>query len=125
MIDYEHELWDEFELQYIEFKQAHHEYLRQRSKYAAALRKMKKQSPHSMTWKQYEGKSRRMVKKLSLPTKKGYQWDHKRSILYCYCMGISLEECNHPDNLELIPRKENMAKGPLVFRDFTEAPSSY
>ena len=111
---------------YIQFQKAESDYYSKRYYYWQAINKIKQQSPHKISYKQFEGLCRRLTKKirkslLYLKPKKGqYELDHLESILSCYCRGISVEEACSPKNLRWIPKKDNRKKGILSEERFKE-----
>lgn len=117
--------YSELEDIYIQFQKIEKDYYSLRYKYWNTINQIKKQSPHKMSYKQFEGQCRRLTKKIrskiiNTKPKGKYELDHRTSLLEAYYLGWSIDKACDISNLEWIPKKDNRSKGILSFKRFQD-----
>jgi hypothetical protein len=109
--------YDQLEIMQDEFNRIEKEYYQARYKFWNMIAKVKKLSPLKESYKNYEGKVRRDVKKKLRQNyygkrPRGTELDHKKPVLYYFVLGeTDLEIINSRDNCKFIPKKDNRQKG--------------
>ena len=110
--------YDELEKLQDLFNKAEHDYYKTRYAYWTKINKVKKLSPLKETYKQFEGRVRRDVKKRMRQNyygkrPRGHELDHSAlPVLFAYVLGITdLDIINSKQNCVWIPKRDNRQKG--------------
>ena len=104
--------WVELEAMQDLLQDAESKFYSIRSRFWHKIAKLKQLSPNAQTYKQFEGKVRRGIKKLKLGKRpRGMQLDHKTPVLLAFILGWTVEQTNDPSNLQMIKTKANRKKG--------------
>ena len=100
------------------FNEAEQDFYRLRYRYWNQINKVKKLSPLKESYKQFEGRVRRDVKKRMRQNyygkrPRGHELDHSAlPVLFAYVLGITdLDVINSKENCKWIPKKDNRLKG--------------